>query len=207
MTQPYGQEPVSGRDPQYGQQDAPYGQESPYGQPAPSYGGYASPPDRNSALANAYGSPISSGARFGVVGATFAGIGAVLLIISFTAVDWFSGGGPTTFGDIKDSLDANSNGATGLAQAYFSWLGWTLLVLVVLIAIAASLPSPASGPLRALGAVLAAAAIALTFFAIQIFDGTSYSEYLKHASIGFYLAIAGFLLAGIGALCGPSNRV
>jgi hypothetical protein len=201
MTEPYGQDPVPGPDPQYGPQQ--YGQQQ-YGQ---SYGGYAAQSDRSGALANAYGSPISSGAKFGVVGATLAGIGAVLLIISFTAVDWFSNGGPSQFNDIHDALSSNSRGATGLAQAYFSWLGWTLLVIVVLVAIAASLPSAASGPLRAFGAVVAAAAIAVTFFAIQVFDGTPYTQYIKHASIGFYLAVAGFLLAGIGALCGPSNRV
>jgi hypothetical protein len=202
MTQPYGQDPGYGSDPQYGQQGGQYGPPA-----EQSYGAYGRQGDRSSAVANAYGSPISSGAKFGVVGATFAGIGAVLLIISFTAVDWFSNGGPSHFGDIKDLIDGNSRGATGVADTFFSWLGWVLLIVVVIVAIAATLPSPASGPLQALGAVLAAAAIALTFFAIQIFDGTPYSSYIKHASVGFYLALAGFLLAGIGALCGPSNRV
>jgi hypothetical protein len=196
MTTPYGQEPVPGSD--------PYAQPA-YGQPVdPVYG---TPAARNAAIANAYGSPIASGAKFGVVGATFAGIGAVLLIISFTAVDWISQGSGSTFGDIHDALSPDPPGATGLAKTYFSWLGWVLLIVAVVIAIAATLPTPASGPLRALGAIIAAAAIALTFFAIQIADGVAYSEVIKHASIGFYLALGGFLLVGIGALCGPSNRV
>jgi hypothetical protein len=197
MTQPYGQEPTPGSDPQYGQPQ--------YGRPAdPAYG---PPGGRSAAVANAYGSPISSGAKFGVVGATFAGIGAVLLIIAFTAVDWLGNGGPSTFGDLHDALSPKPPGAAGLAATYFSWLAWVLLIVVVLVAIAATLPTPASGPLRALGAIIAAAAIALTFFAIQLSSGVAYSSFIKHASIGFYLAIAGFLLAGIGALAGPSNRV
>jgi hypothetical protein len=210
MTTPYGQDPVPGSDPQYSQ--SPYGQPG-YGQAGdPTYGqpaepGYGQPGARNAALANAYGSPISSGAKFGVVGATFAGIGGVLLIIAFTAVDWISQGGSSTFSDIHDALKANPAGASGVATTYFSWLGWVLLIVVIVVAIAATLPTPASGPLRALGAVIAAAAIALTFFALQISDGVAYSSVIKHASIGFYLAVGGFLLAGIGALIGPSNRV
>jgi hypothetical protein len=205
MTTPYGQDPAPGSDPQYSQ--SPYGQagSQAYGQPAdPAYG---QPGSRNAAVANAYGSPISSGAKFGVVGATFAGIGGVLLIIAFTAVDWISPGNPSTFSDIHDALKANPSGASGVSTTYFSWLGWVLLIVVIVVAIAATLPTPASGPLRALGAVIAAAAIALTFFALQISDGIAYSSVIKDASIGFYLAIGGFFLAGIGALIGPSNRV
>jgi hypothetical protein len=213
MTQPYGQDPVGGGQPEYGQPE--YGQPAqpaPPGQYGSQYGqqpyGYGQQGDRRSAVANAYGAPIGSGAKFGVVGATFAGVGLVLLIIAFTAVPWFTNsvGTQSHFGDLHDLVDARSASATGVADAYFSWLGWVLVIATVVIAIVATLPSPASGPLRALGAVLAAAAIALTFFAIQIFDGTAYSDYIKHASVGFYLAIGGFLLAGIGALCGPSSR-
>jgi hypothetical protein len=196
MTTPYGQEPVPGSDPQYGQ--------PPYGQPA--VPGYAPPPDqRRAAVANAYGSPISSGAKFGVVGATFVGIGGVLLVIAFTAVDWYQ---QSSFSDLHALFkNANSDQEAGLADAYFSWLGWIMLIVVVVVGIAATLPTPASGPLRALGAIIAAAAIAVTFFSIQLSSGVAYSSFIKHASVGFYLALGGFLLAGIGALTGPSNRV
>jgi hypothetical protein len=215
MTQPYGQEPVGG-EPEYRQ---PYGQQPPYGeQPAqysqpyqqPAYPGYQSyqEADRRSAVANAYGSPIGSGAKFGVVGATFAGVGLVLLIISFTALAWFSSSvlPNSHVSDLHSLVNAHPSSAAGVASAYFSWLGWVLVVAGGAIAIAATLPSPVSGPLRALGAVLAAAAIALTFFAIQLEDGVAYSEFIKHASIGFYFAVGGFLLVGIGALCGPARR-
>jgi hypothetical protein len=206
MTQPYGQDPG---DPNYGAygQPAQYGQQVQPGQPGqPAQPGYGPGDQRRAAVANAYGDPIGSGAKFGVVGATFAGIGGVLLIIAFTAVDWISQGRSSSFGDIHDAMAANSDGATGVADAYFSWLGWVLVIAVLVVAIAATLPTPASGPLRALGAIIAAAAIALTFFAIQLSDGLPYSSFIKHASVGFYLAIGGFLLAGIGALAGPSRR-
>lgn len=202
MTQPpYGQpDPVP---PQYQQRPAP-GEQAPYGAPQP----YGPPGARYSAVANAYGEPVGSGAKFGVAGATLAGVGAVLLVLSFTALQWFSkfGVGTGTFGDVHDALGAGAGQAAGLADAYFSWLAWTLGVVAVVVAILANLPSAAAGPLRALGAVLAAAAIAVTFFALRLGDSAAYSDYLKHARIGFYFALLGFLLVGIGALVGPKSR-
>jgi hypothetical protein len=221
MSQPYGEQP--GGDPTirfgdpyrdqpqqaqqgYGQQSGQqYGQQG-YGQPQYGQPQYGQQP-RYSAAANAYGAPVGSGARFGVVGATLAGVGAVVLIIALTAVNWVSGNGSSaTFSDVHDALDANSAGAAGVASAYFSWLAWLLTIVTVIVAICANLPSPASGPLQALGAVLAAAAIAFTFLAIRLSTGGSYSNYISNASVGFYLAIVGFLLVGSGALVGPKSR-
>ncbi len=193
---PYGQ-------PGYGQQQ-PYGQQPTYGQP-----GYAQQPPagRYSAAANAYGAPIGSGAQFGVVGVTLAGIGFILLIISLTAVTWYKITGSSSgfsFSDVGNTLDASPS-ASGLASAYFSWLAWTLVIVGLVVAIGANLPSPASGPLRALGAVVAAAAIAFSFLAIRLTNGAAYSDAISHANVGFYLAVGGFLLMGIGALIGPKR--
>jgi hypothetical protein len=195
MTQPYDPDPRN-PDPRY--------RDPQYEQPTTRYG---IPEDRYAAIANAYGAPVGSGARFGVVGATLAGIGGVLLVIAFTALNWTNAAGSSTFGDLSDTLDVNG-AANGLARNYFGWLGWLLAVLVVLVAVLANLPSPVSGPLQALGAVGAAAGIAVTFFAINFYsDGQAYTDYLKHARLGFYFALAGFALAGIGALVGPTKRV
>lgn len=201
---------------------SPYRDES-YGQPGyPPQPGYPQQPGyppqgypqqqrgphgpRGQQYANAYGAPVGSGAQFGVVGTTLAGIGFILLIIAFTAVTWFRQSGVSaTFSDIGTTLD-NAGAASGLASAYFGWLAWTLAIVGVIVAVAANLPSPASGPLRALGAVLAAAAIAFTFLAVQLTSsGVSYGTYLSHANVGFYLALAGFLIMGIGALIGPKR--
>ena len=214
----YGQPPDEGqpttrfgaprRDESYGQQGYP----PPQGYP--DQGGYPPPQQRpprdrrGEQYANAYGAPVGSGAQFGVVGATLAGIGFILLIIALTAVTWFKQGGVSaTFGDLSNTLDSNSN-AGGIASAYYGWLAWTLAVVGVIVAIAANLPSPASGPLRALGAVLAAAAIAFTFLSVQLTTSTTfgYSDYFKHVNIGFYLAVLGFLLMGIGSLVGPKRH-
>jgi hypothetical protein len=191
--QPYGQ-PQYGQQ-QYGQQQYP--QQQPYGQ----QGG------RYSAAANAYGAPVGSGAQFGVVGVTLAGIGFILLIISLTAVTWVKFSGSSTgfsFSDVGNTLDS-APGASGLASAYFSWLAWTLAIVGLLVAVGANLPSPASGPLRALGAVIAAAAIAFSFLAIRLSDGEAYSDAISHANVGFYMAVGGFLLVGIGSLVGPKR--
>lgn len=185
MTTPPGQQPPYGDsgEPRYGQQ--------------PQYGQYGQPYSAGSA----YGDPVETGAKFGVAGATLAGIGAILLIISFTAVDWLKFGG-TSFSDLHDA--ASSPGAPAMSSVYFGWLAWTLAIVLVVVAIVASLPSPASSPLRALGGVLGAAGIVFTIFGLK--GDQSFGDTFSNARGGFYLALAGFLLAGIGALMGPSHR-
>lgn len=206
MTQPYGQQPDPSQHP-YGQPEGQYPQQPGYG-PGPGQQPYGPPGARYSAVANAYGDPVGSGAKFGVVGATLAGIGAVLLVIAFTAVQWFTqfGVGSGSFSDVHDSIGNGGGGVSGVADSYFSWLAWLLAIAAVVVAIVANMPSPASGPLRALGAILAAAAIAVTFFAIRLTPARAYTDYLKHVRIGFYLALLGFLLVGIGSLIGPKSR-
>jgi hypothetical protein len=203
---PADQQPQQGYGQQqpYGQQG--YGQQQPYGRDPYVQQGQRQP-GHYSAAANAYGAPVGSGAQFGVVGVTLAGIGFILLIISFTAVTWYKLAGSTTgfnFSDVGNTLDSSPS-ASGLASAYFGWLAWTLAIVGLIVAVGANLPSPASGPLRALGAVVAAAAIAFTFLAIRLTNGAPYSDAISHANVGFYLAVGGFLLVGIGALVGPKR--
>ncbi|MCU1656210.1 MAG: hypothetical protein JWO57_866 [Pseudonocardiales bacterium] len=148
--------------------------------------------------------------RFGVAGSALAVIGAALLIVSFTAVNWFTKGtlGRSHFSDVHQVLNIQSAFAAGLAKAYFGWLAWVLLAVTVVIALLANAPSPFATALRVIGALAAAASIALTFLAINLLKSgvpgaPSYSEYIKHARVGFWMAIAGFLLVGVGALIGP----
>ena len=207
---PTGQQPAYGQpaygQPAYGQ--PAYQQQSAYGQPVygqqPAYGqpAYGYPAGR---------APVS--AQFGVVGAAIAAVGAILLIISFTALSWFSDfGGSSHVSDIHRILAESSSFAGGVAKVYFGWLSWVLLVVVVVAALLANLPSPAATAFRILGPIVAAAAIALTFVAINLSGASAgpgapaYSEYLKHAWLGFYFAVAGFLLVGIGAIIGPRRR-
>jgi hypothetical protein len=148
------------------------------------------------------------GLAFGVLGTVIAAVGAVLVVLSFTVLDWLTRGSEpdSHFRTIRRVLSRDAVPAAGPAKLYFSWLGWALLVAVVVFALLANLPSPLTNAFRVIGALGAAAAIAVTFVAIKLADGPAYSEYLKHARIGFYVAVGGFLLVGIGALVGPARE-
>lgn len=200
----------------------PYPGQQQYGPPG-GYPGDVAPVARRSTL------------RLGVVGLVLAVIGAALLVVSFTAVNWFRSssdstfGGSTKFGEVHKHLGtikAESQGladGTWIAKAYFGWLGWVLLAAVVVLAILGNLPARGiSGLGRGLGLLVGLAGIGLTFWAIkllslsssliaqvpsseraQLEDINSYSFYWHHVSIGFWLAVAGFAVAGIGAVLGP----
>ncbi|PZS17515.1 MAG: hypothetical protein DLM57_08340, partial [Pseudonocardiales bacterium] len=180
-----------------------------YGQQQPGYGQQPAMGPITTRMARIDPGPSQS---FGMVGALIAALGAILVIVAFTAVDWFKkgSGSHSHFSDIHRALDQGKGFAAGPAKLYFAWLGWTLLVAVVIVALLANLPSPAAAALRILGSLLALAAIALSFLAISLaksgLHGPAYTTYLKDARLGFYLAVGGFLLAGIGAAIGPMRR-
>src|SRR3954471_4342137 len=194
-----GQQPPYGQQPQYGGQ---YGQQPPYGQQE-SYGQQYGQPG--------YGQPGAAKPRIGVVGVVVAVIGVVAGVIAFTAVDWYSDFRiGAHFGDIHDLLERAGGDADGVAKAYFSWLAWTLLAVAFVCALVANAPTPASGPLRAVGALVAVAGIAFTFWGIRLTEGSdpSYGEFVKHAAKApaLYFACGGFLLIAIGSLIGPARR-
>ncbi len=213
---PYGQPQTYGQPPQeqYGQplQQQPYGQPAqPYGQPPqgqygqaqqqygqPIYGGSAPPP-------SPYVST-TSGQTFGIVGAALALVGAVLGVISLTAVKWFSDTGKAHFSDIHDIVKALGSEGTGMGKVYFGWLAWVLLAAAVVTALLANLPSSASAALRSLGVLVSLVGIGLTFLGIKFATNTKYSDFLKHANVGFYLVLGAFLLTAIGSAIGPGRR-
>lgn len=181
-----------GQRPRYDQPTAQYGRDQ-YGQPARPAARYGSP------AANPFGT--EGNEEFGIVGMVLGLLGGVLLIVCFTALDWFKGG--ATFGDTADFVDGNPAAATGFASAYFSWFAWTFVIIAVLAAVLSSFPSPALRATRVIGVVAGFAAAGLSFLALQVSDGRSYLDWLKDARIGFYLAVIGFVLVGIGAAIGP----
>lgn len=187
--------------PQYGQPPATPG----WNEADQGYGPTAGGPGRGyGAGSTPYVAGTGGGNSIGVVGSLLAVIGAAAIIVAFTAVNWFSDFGTKNhFSDLHKIT--NTTFGAGVAKAYFGWLGWVLLAVTVILALAANVPSAAAAALRPLGAVVALVSIGLTFWAIKLSSaGTpGYSEYLKHARVGFYLAVAGFLIAGIGALIGP----
>ena len=172
-----------------------YGQQPPGYQPAPSTGPGYGP---------------STGRAFGVAGAVLAVIGAALIVVAYTALDWFthsSTDGPSHFSDVKNVVkQADAVGlANSFAKLYFGWLGWVLLVAAFVLALLANVPSAAAGVARPLGAVVGLAGIGATFWALKFLSTSkpSYSEYLKHARLGFWFTVAGFVLIAIGAMVGP----
>ncbi len=185
---------------QYGepQGQGGYGQQSQYAQGPSQYG---QPP---------YGGQPGGSRSFGVVAAVLAVVGAALGVVSFTTVNWFTGGDDSHFSDIKHLLSSGQAKqlASGFAKIYFSWLAWVLLAAVVISAILAAIPGVGTA-FRIIGVIVALGAIAATFVAIKFFNSKaneSYGQYLKHARLGFYLAVAAFLVAGIGAAVGSRRR-
>ena len=177
---------------------------------------------------------------FGVISAAVTGVGALLGVLGFTAFDWFTSGaantvlqgagGSSTFSkihneldDVKRQLGLLPSGVTksihyGIAPAYFSWLGWTLLLGGVALALIGA--SPVSGfseAGRTLGVLAGIAGVGATFGAIYLFrfdaglanqlntTQPGYLDYLKHASVGFFLAVGGFVLVAVGAAMGPNR--
>ena len=144
---------------------------------------------------------------FGFVGAAIALVGVVLGVISFTALDWISQAGQTaTFGDLKDIINASGSlgqSLPGDTEIYFKWLAWVLLVVSFVVALLACLPTPANAALRGLGLLLGLAGIGLTIWAIKGSD--PWGDVFKDKGIGLWLALAAFLLIGIGAVVGPQR--
>jgi hypothetical protein len=146
--------------------------------------------------------PGSGGTRraVGRAGLAVLVIGAVLVALSFTVLNWVSASGVTIkFKDLHDA--ANQPGAPQVPHLYFSWLGWALLAGVVVFGIAGALPSGMHPLFRVLGILAGFGGVVVTFFAL--YSHISLTDLLKHAGIGFWVALAGFFLAGIGAVVGP----
>ena len=206
--QPYGQpaQPQYGQpaQPQYGQPGQPqYGQppQQGYGAPPaqPQYGGGYAPP------ATSGYSTRPPGPGLGIVGIVLAVLGAAAGVVALTALKWFSTLGRAHFNDIHKLTNSLGSEANGFGKAYFGWLAWVLLAVAVVLAIAANLPTPASSALRAVGAVVGLAGIGLSFLGIKFANNTSYSQFIKHANVGFYVLLGAFLLTTIASLV-PANR-
>jgi hypothetical protein len=221
----YGQQPPP---PGYGQQPPPaapaYGGQQPaapgYGQPPAGAPGYGQQPPGGYGQ---YGQPQQAGGYqpgapapyrtdtvdrgFGIVGMVLAVLGAIACVISFTALTWFEEADPGKFSDISDIVTKDHVGATGMATVYFGWLAWVLLAAALILAILANLPNAGSAALRPLGVLVALAGVGATFWAIDAYHGPAYTQFLKTADEGFYVAVGGFLLIAIGAMVGPTRRV
>lgn len=216
--QPQGQTPHSGYDQSPAQ--GGYGQSAQgnYGQPQPQGGyrqgqpgGYGAPPP------SGYGTPPGTRRSVGLVGVVLAVLAAIAGVVAFTATNWFRGNDKSHFGDVHDVLVQfdKADVASTLSVLYFSWLAWALLAVGVVVAIAANLPSPASGGLRVLGLIVGLAGILITLLSTKIISSDSAAKQLDapnglfdfikdsaHAP-SLYLAGGAFLLIAIASLIGP----
>jgi hypothetical protein len=185
--------PQGGRDP-YGE-GAPG--HDPYAQPAAGYGQPGQYPDAG------YGqpSPFQQSQSYGIVGTVLTLLGGICVVVALTGLNWFKGG--VSFSDLHDA--ASNDKLSGFASAYFGWLAWTFLIVVVIAGVLASAPTPALRIFRIIGIVVGLAAAGLSFLAVDYRNAGNYSDYLSNARVGFYLAVFGFLLAGIGAGIGPKR--
>jgi hypothetical protein len=215
--------------PPYGQPAQPYGQPAqPYGQPA--YGQYG-PPGAGGFPAARTSSLNIVGAVLVAVGAL-----AVLLAFttfqwlrSDTSKDFFQNiGSQSKFSRIHDELNQIHDIASGagnlgevdfgISRLYFGWLGWVLFVAAVVVAVAALVPTRLAGVLRAVALLLGLVGAGLTLWAIDLMEfsgGTAermgshphFGDYVSHGNVGFWAALVGFLLIGVGGALGPRRNV
>ncbi|MGN6608583.1 MAG: hypothetical protein ACTHMS_16430 [Jatrophihabitans sp.] len=203
----YGQQGGYGQQPAYAQQPGAYGEQPGYGQPPaygqqpgygqqPAYGGYGQPSGAR---------PGAAGRSLGIVALVLTVLGAAAVVVGFTALNWFTGSDRSHFSDIGKVTKALGDQANSFSDAYFHWLGWVLLAVAAVVAVVAALPSGFAAAARTLGVLIGLAAAGATVWALK-FEGTggpAFSEYIKHARAGFYVAGGGFLLIAIGAAVGP----
>jgi len=96
-----------------------------------------------------------------------------------------------------------------IASAYFDWLAWLLLILLIGVGIAANLSVPMTDALRVAGFLLGLLGASATYFAIaQLHDAQVAAGAQKHSvfyksSWGLWAAVIGYLAAAAGAALGP----
>lgn len=149
----------------------------------------------------------------GVLGIAVMVAGATLVLLSFATLAWYGGSrGPDSVGNIGFSdlhHLMNSFDAPATSRAYFAWLGWVLLISLIIVGFAANLPTAAADALRVLGLMLGLGGSAVTYYALSVyFDaikrrGGSTGGVFENAHLGVWFAIIGFAVAGVGAAVGP----
>lgn len=158
------------------------------------------------------------GQSVGIIGLIGAAVGAILLILGATALAWYKiGGEDGKFSDLNNDVkDAPGAVGVGMAKAYFGWLAWVLLALVIIAAVVASLPIGSAGlAFRIIAPVIGVLGLVLTLLALNNYwdkakdgaqaQGADPSDLgiFKHSQIGLYLMLLGFLIAGVAGVFGP----
>ena len=142
--------------------------------------------------------------------------GGAVVLLSFTRLEWKR---RPQGGDVVERIDFAAlrhnlehfpaSGRPSASVAYFEWLGWALLIALIVVGFAANVPGAASTPLRLLGLTLGLVGAALTYYTLARYAqathdlfGTS-NRALENSEDGTWFALGGFLVAGVGATLGP----
>jgi hypothetical protein len=129
----------------------------------------------------------------------FALIGGSAVLVG-TLLDWYSPG--VSLPDIVKALDAP--GAKAFPKAYFGWLMFVLLAVTVIATLFANAAHRLSTALRILSPLLGLLGAALACLSLhQLIQGASI---FAHASVGLWLVLAGFVVAGLSGIPGPRRR-
>lgn len=143
-------------------------------------------------------------------------LGAALVLVSFRFLDWYEvahradSAGNITFATLHSNADQLAG--VGTATAYFDWLAWLLLILLVAVGVAANLSVPMTDALRVAGFLLGLVGAAATYFAIaqlhdaQVAAGAHKHSVFYNSSWGLWGAFVGYLAAAAGAALGPRAR-
>ena len=142
----------------------------------------------------------------GVYGLALVAGGAALLLVSFLTLSWYAVGTPGNSSlrfsfDRLHGLSGAHSALPDVTRTYFGWLAWTLLAAVVVLGVLAALPTRLAQPARWLGLLAGAFGASMTYFA---FDRLNGGHGVSHARPGVWLALAGFALAALGAVVGPT---
>lgn len=192
--------PGQGNYPQQGG----YQQPGNYPQPPSGYDYQQPQQPQQPAWRSRYDEPSESA---GIVGLAVAAVGALLLVIGVAALNWYTVLGQE--GKLSDLGDSAKDLDAGLMKAYSGYLVWILVLAVVAAAVVASLPSGAAALFRIIAPVLGVIGVVVTLLASSTFwnkakdTGLQDAGVFKHAQIGLFLTLAGFLIAGIAGVFGP----
>lgn len=149
----------------------------------------------------------------GAFGVTLVVAGVVLVILAVASLQWYRvdpgvdvAGSGFTFRDLQQNADQLN---APIAAAYFNWLAFALGLGAAVIGVLANVPSAGANALRLLGFLVGVAGVVATWYALaQLFSaqraaGGGGHGVLHNASYGVWCALAGFLLAALGATIGP----
>jgi hypothetical protein len=132
-----------------------------------------------------------------------------MVVVSLLGLDWYTFSGGLTSSEVSGQLASFGDYANQLSVAYHSWLAWLLLMIATGCTVLACQPLRGiSLAFRIVGPIISGIAVLLTFGSFQLTDPAYSSEldtsqYLDHLGPGFWAALIGFALIGMGAILGP----